>query len=77
MPIDHLFSGNLESLDTLNLDFELPQILYDTGDELQIPEPQAKQVITNTTFSRLKILVISYQSESLFLSWVDTFALFT
>ncbi len=77
LPIDKVFWYGLDTLNTLNLEFELPKILFETGDELKIPLPKDKHLITKLTYNKLKKLVIEFRCESLFLSWVNTFELFT
>ncbi len=77
LPIDAVFEKDLDTLNSLYLQFEVPKILVEKGDESLLPEPSCKRLINQPTYSRLKTLIIHYQTEYLLLTWLDTFALFT
>lgn len=76
LPINELFEKS-STLEALTLKFDLPRSIIETGSESRLPTPSDKLLICANTFSRLKKLVIRFNAEPTFLSWVDCSSLLT
>ncbi|KEJ82799.1 hypothetical protein OXYTRIMIC_456 [Oxytricha trifallax] len=75
LPVDQIFEKS-QNLSELQVSFDLPRCVLESGSESRLPTPHDKRMITLPTYTRLKKLTLILNTEPLFMCWIDMYMLF-